>query len=55
MNENEEVRELCALLKSRVPIILIEAHEEPIRPPLNSHVAALRLRFMALQASHCGS
>jgi len=29
MNENEEVRELCALLKSRVPIILIEAHEEP--------------------------
>ncbi len=29
MNEREEVQELSALLRSRVPIILIETHEEP--------------------------
>jgi len=29
MNENLEVRELRSLLRSRVPIILIETHEEP--------------------------
>jgi hypothetical protein len=29
MNEQAEVRELSALLRSRVPIILIETHEEP--------------------------
>ena len=29
MNESEEISELCALLQSRVPIILIESHEEP--------------------------
>jgi len=29
MNESDEIRELCALLRSRVPIVLIESHEEP--------------------------
>jgi SpoVK/Ycf46/Vps4 family AAA+-type ATPase len=29
MNENQEVRELRSLLRSRVPIVLVETHEEP--------------------------
>ncbi len=29
MNEKAEVRELCTLLRSKAPIILIETHEEP--------------------------
>lgn len=29
MNERAEVQELSALLRSKVPIILIETHEEP--------------------------
>lgn len=29
MNEQAEVRELCSLLRSKVPLILIETHEEP--------------------------
>jgi MoxR-like ATPase len=29
MDEKAEIQELCALLRSRVPVILIETHEEP--------------------------
>jgi ATP-dependent 26S proteasome regulatory subunit len=29
MNNRDEVQELCALLRSRFPVILVESHEEP--------------------------
>ena len=29
MNEREEINELAALLRSRVPLVLVETHEEP--------------------------
>mgnify|MGYP003672910925 CR=1 FL=1 len=46
MNERAEISEFCALLRAKVPLILIESHEEPRVLNLLSQACNLETQLM---------
>ncbi len=46
MNERTEIKEFCALLRAKVPLILIESHEEPRILKLLSQACSLEDQLM---------
>ena len=54
MDGRDEVQELCALLRSRFPIILIQSHEEPRILELLAKAANLEDQVLMTWSITCG-